>query len=176
MKTSNLWLALIPFAAFAVAFGAGAIALWFIAKRTKVSQTETKYGKALHVESPIGTLDVHPQGKLDPRLARIPIYPGAMREDPVGAESVSELHYGSTTLQETSASYWTPDSAQGVWDFYRAQLPGWPQNLDGAQGKELILHQKDCVLLLRVSTDRDRTVVETCIKPPGYPHIFGTRS
>lgn len=176
MRTSRLWLALIPFVAFLLAFGVGAVALWFIAKRTKVLQTETKYGKALHVESPIGTLDEHPEGKLDPRLARIPIYPGAMPENPVGAESVSELHFGGTTLQEISANHWTPDSASQVWDFYRGQLPKWSQNLDGAQGKELILHQRDCVLLLRVSRNQDRTVVETCIKPPGYPHVFGSGS
>jgi hypothetical protein len=39
-----MWLALVPFAAFAVAFLAGGVALWFIAKRTKISQTDTKSG------------------------------------------------------------------------------------------------------------------------------------
>jgi hypothetical protein len=120
----------------------------------------------------LGTLDVRPVAKLDARLAGIPVYPGAMAENPVGAESVSELHFLGKTLQEISASYWTPDSAQQVWDFYREQLPRWPRNLVETQGKELIRQETDCVLLIRVLGQRERTVIETCIKPPEYPHLF----
>lgn len=171
----KIWLALVPFAAFAAAFCLGAVALWFIGKRTKISQTETRYGKALHVESPIGTLDVHPESKLDARLAQIPIYPGAMPENPLGAESVSQIQFGNESLQEISACYWTPDNADQVWDFYRQQLPDWPRNLDESQGKELIHHEQDCVRLVRIMRRGDRTVIETCIKPPGYPHLFSGR-
>ncbi len=171
----KIWVALVPFAAFAAAFSFGAVALWLVAKRTKISQTETKAGKALHVESPLGTLDMHPEAKLDARLAQIPVYPGALPGNPVGAESVSELHTFGRTLQEISANYWTPDGTQQVWDFYRQQLPDWPRNLDEARGKELILQQTDCVLLIRVTKQQDRTLIETCIRPPGYPHLFERR-
>jgi len=171
----KIWVVLVPFAAFAAAFCFGAVGLWWAAKRTRISQTETRAGKALHVDSPLGTLDVRPEAKLDARLARIPLYPGAMPENPAGAESVSELHIGGRTLQEISANYWTPDSTQQVWDFYRQQLPDWPRNLDEARGKELILQQTDCVLLIRVTKQQDRTLIETCIKPPGYPHLFERR-
>lgn len=75
MKT---WLILIPFAAFATAFVTGALTLWFVGRRTKISQIGTRSGKTLHVESPLGTLDVRPDARLDPRLAQIPVYPGAM--------------------------------------------------------------------------------------------------
>jgi len=167
----HLWPFLIPVAFFAAAFTFGAVAIWFIAKRTKVSQTETQYGPAVHVETPLATFDVHPEGKLDPRLARIPVYPGAMPQNSVGAEAVSEVHIGSRVLQEISASYWTPDDEHEVWDFYRQQLPDWPRNLDEAQGKELIRSQSDCVLLVRVTPRHERTVIDTCIKPAGYPNV-----
>jgi len=166
----------IPLAAFGTAFLVGAIGLWFVGKRTKISETMTKSGKAVHVDSPLGTLDVRPEANLDPRLAQIPAYPGAMAENPVSAESVSELHIGHRALQEISASYWTSDSAQQVWEFYRQQLPDWPRNLVEAQGKELIHHETNCVRLVRVSKRGDRTVIETCIKPPEYPHVFGSGS
>ena len=112
-----MWFALIPFAAFAGAFLVGAVALWFLAKKSKISQTETKSGKTFHLETPVGTLDVRPEEKLDPRLAAIPIYPGAMPENAMAAESVTNLKVGWKTAQDISAKYWTPDSEKQVWDF-----------------------------------------------------------
>ncbi len=167
-----MWLALIPFVAFAGAFLVGAVALWFLAKSSKVSQSETKFGKTLHVETPVGTLDVGPKAKLDARLAPIPIYPGAMPENPMAAESITDLKVGWKTAQDISATYWTSDSETQVWDFYKQQLPDWPRNLVESQGKELIRHEPGWVLLLRVSGGRDRTIIETSVKPPGYPHVF----
>ena len=169
----RIWVALVPFAAFVAAFSFGAVALWLIAKRTKFSQTETKAGKALHVESPVGTLDVRPEAKLDARLAQIPVYPGALPENQAAAESVTEIHIGGRTVRDISASYWTPQSAEEVWDFYRQQLPDWPQNLDDTRGgKELMRHETDYVLLLRVSRRSGRTVIDTSVEPAGYPHLF----
>jgi hypothetical protein len=169
-----VWLALIPFAAFAAAFLFGAVALWFLGKRTKILQTETKSGKTVHVESPLGTLDVYPEAQLDSRLASIPPYPGAMPENAPAAQSVSDLRVGWKTAQDISATYWTTASEEQVWNFYRQQLPGWPWNLVQAQGKELIHNEPGWVLLIRVSGGRDRTVIETSVKPPEYPHPFGS--
>jgi hypothetical protein len=168
-----VWLALVPFAAFAGAFLVGAVALWFLAKATKISEAETKFGKTLHVETPVGTLDVRPEAKLDSRLAAIPIYPGAVPENPMAAESITDLKVGRKTAQDVSATYWTPASQQQVWDFYRQQLPDWPRNLVDSQGKELIRHEPGWALLIRVSGGRDRTLIETSVKPPEYPHVFG---
>jgi hypothetical protein len=163
---------LIPFAAFAGAFVVGAIMLWFIVKRSKIVQTETQTGKAVHIEMPIGSLEMRPEANLDPRLAEIPVYPGAMRENPLAAQSVTSAHLFSRTFQDISATYWTPDSVKQVWEFYRQQLPDWPRNLVDTQGKELIHDESDCVRLIRVSRRGDRTVIETCIKPPGYPNVY----
>jgi len=168
-----VWLAMVPFAAFAGAFAVGAAALWFLAKRSKISQTETKFGTTLHVETPVGTLDMRPEAKLDPRLAPIPIYPGAMPQNPMAAESITDLRVGWKSAQDISATYWTPDSEKQVWDFYRQQLPEWPRNLVESQGKELIRHEPGWTLLIRVSRARERTLIETSVKPPEYPHVFG---
>ncbi len=208
-----MWLALVPFAAFAGAFLVGAVALWILGKRSTISQTETKFGKTLHLETPVGTLDVRPQAKLDPRLAPIPIYPGAMPENiyvgtaalgcpadsksrtitnaetlgpaaqgqpgaavptlKMAAESVTDLRVGCKTAQDISATYWTSDNEKQVWDFYRQQLPDWPRNLAESQGKELIRHEPGWTLLIRISSGRDRTLIETSVKPPEYPYVFG---
>jgi len=169
----NLWLILVPFAFMAAAFAFGAVVLRYIAKRAKIAMTESQFGKTLHLETPLGSLDMHPQGKLDARLARIPIYPGALRENPEAAESVTELQFGGKTYLEISASYWTPDPADGVREFYRQQLPQWLRNLDGVQGgRELICREKEHALLVRIVKHKDRTVIETCVKPPDWPHPF----
>lgn len=165
-----MWMVLIPFAAFAVAFFGGAVALWFIAKRTKISPIEG--GTGTHVDSPLGTLDVRSDKKLDSRLARIPLYPGAMAVNPAAAQAVSIAQVGGRTLQDISATYWTPDSEKQVWNFYRQQLPDWPRNLIDTRGRELIEHESDCELLIRITREQDRTVIETSVKPPGYPLLF----
>ena len=167
-----MWLALVPIAAFVIAFLAGAVALWAIAKKSKITETQTKLGKAIHLHTPIGTLDSEPQDKLDPRLAILPVYPGATRADPARAQTVTQMDLNHGVLQEVSSDYWTPDSIDEVWRYYRNQLPDWPQNLDDHRGKELIHPEPDGVRLIRVSRGNDRTLIEICIKPVGYPHLF----
>ena len=164
-------LALIPVAAFLIAFLVGAVALWAIAKSSTVSQAQTKSGKALHVHTPLGTIDSEPQDKLDPRLAKLPVYPGAMRKDPATAQTVTRTDFNHGVLQEFSSDYWTLDPVDEVWRFYRRELPDWPRNLDESQGKELIHPEPDGVRLIRVTRYGDRTAIEICIKPVGYPHL-----
>jgi hypothetical protein len=108
------WLALVPFVAFALAFFIGLVfVLWFV-KRVKITETQTKGGEAMLFESPVGTLDVRPEEKLDARLAGIPVYPGSLRETPLSADTVSELHYGHTTLLEVSLDSRLGDSCLGI--------------------------------------------------------------
>ena len=167
-----MWLALVLVAAFVIAFLVGALLLWSIAKSSTITETQTKAGKALHVQTPIGSLDSLPQEKLDPRLAKLPSYPGALREDAASAATLTQLDFNHGVLQEVSATYWTPDSVDNVWQFFRRELPDWPRNLDENTGKELIHPERDGVRLIRVTRRADRTVIETCIKPLGYPHSF----
>jgi hypothetical protein len=167
-----MWLFLVPVAAFLIAFLVGAVALWAIARSSAITQTQTKSGNAIHVHTPIGTLDSEPQDKLDPRLAKVPVYPGALREDPASAQTVTRMDLNHGVLEEVSSDYWTPDSADEVWQFYRRQFPDWPRNLDESVGKELIHSEPDGVRLIRVTRQNDRTVIAICIKPVGYPHLF----
>ena len=167
-----MWLALVPVAAFVIAFLVGALLLWSIAKSSTITETQTKAGKAFHLQTPIGSLDSLPQEKLDPRLAKLPSYPGALREDPASAATLTQLDFNHGVLQEVSATYWTADSEDEVWQFFRRELPDWPRNLDECTGKELIHPEPDGVRLIRLTRRADRTVIETCIKPLGYPHMF----
>lgn len=167
-----MWLALVPVAAFVIAFLVGALLLWSIAKHSTITESQTKAGKSIHVQTPVGSMDSLPQERLDPRLANLPSYPGALREDPASAATLTQLDFNHGVLQEVSATYWTTDSENDVWQFFRRQLPDWPRNLDESRGKELIRPERDGVRLVRVTRRADRTIIETCIKPVGYPHLF----
>lgn len=168
-----MWLALVPVAAFLLAFTVGAVALWYIAKHSRIIETQTSSGKALHVENFIGTLDSRPEKTLDPRLAKLPLYPGAMPVNPTSADTITRLDYGHGTLEEVSTTYWTPDAEDEVWHFYRSALPDWPRNLVKHLGKELIRPEPDGVRLIRITRQQDRTFIETCIKPVRYPNLLG---
>lgn len=167
-----MWAVLLPLAAFLAALLFGAVALWYIAKHSRITQTETAAGKGVHVESFFGwSVDSRPEATLDPRLARLPSYPGALRNEPA-ADVVTELDFGRGVLREVSATYWTPDPEETVWQFFRRELPDWPCNLVKSHGKELIHPEHDGVRLIRVTRQSDRTIIETCIKPPGYPNLL----
>lgn len=163
---------LIPFAAFATAFCVGAVMALWTAKRTKIVTTKTTAGEDVRIETPLGTIGIHPTATLDPRLAEIPLYPGAESEKPATPASVSVVHFRGRTFEETTASYWSFDPVDAVWDFYHQALPEWPRNLVDARGKELIEHRTDCVRLIRITKVDQRTLIETSIKPPNYPHVF----
>jgi hypothetical protein len=167
-----MWLGLIPVAVFVIAFLVGAIALWAIAKSSTITETQTNAGKAIHVHTPVGALDSEPQDELDPRLAKLPVYPGAMGEDPASSQTVTQMDFNHGVLQEISSDFWTPDPIDEVWRFYRNRLPDWPQNLDEHRGRELIHPEPDGVRLIRVTRQKERTLIEICIKPVGYPHLF----
>jgi hypothetical protein len=107
------------------------------------------------------------------RLAAILVYPGAAPVEPGVADVETEVHFGHHDLREVTATYWTSTPEEIVWDFYRRELPQWLRNLDHHTGKELIDRADDCVRLIRVSTDKQgRTIIETSVKPPGYPDVL----
>ena len=93
-----MWLALVPVAAFVIAFVVGAILLWSLAKNSTITETQTKAGKSIHVQTPIGALDSLPQEKLDPRLANLPSYPGALPEDAASAATLTQLDFNHGVL------------------------------------------------------------------------------
>src|ERR1700739_3319930 len=101
----------------------GFVAMWIFAKRIKVTTEATKAGQAVHMDTPLGTMDLRPEDALDPRLASITLYHGAMPTNPGVADEVSEWRFRSIDRRDVTAAYWTPDPPQMVEDFYREELP-----------------------------------------------------
>jgi len=156
-------LLLIPFAVFALVFIIGFVCMVAIAKRVKIK--ETPQGQEIHLETPLGSLDVEPRSKTDPRLASMILYPGATPADRRAAEYESDIHFGPKHFKRIGADYWTSDPVDIVWEFYRRELPNWTINLAHDTGHELVERTSDCERFIRVYRRQDRTIIEHSIRP-----------
>jgi hypothetical protein len=99
----------------------------FIAQNIHVEHVRTRDGETVRVETPVGSMKVRAHERLDPKMAGVPVYPGAIREDHEhNAASfefdADDMHKEFTVL---SAEYSTNDSVERVRDFYRQELPHW---------------------------------------------------
>ncbi len=156
-------LLLIPFAIFALVVLIGFVCMVALAKRVKIK--ETPEGQEIHLQTPLGSLDVEPRSKPDPRLASMILYPGAIRADRRGAGYESDIHFGPKHFKQIGADYWTSDPLDIVWEFYRRELPGWSINLAHDIGHELVERTTDCERFIRVYRKQDRTIIEHSIRP-----------
>jgi len=92
-------------------------------------------GHDLAIETPGGRLDIRTHETMDPALAGIPIYPGAIRvSDSGGGANIewSSADGGGDSLHVMAGEFRTHDSARDVLDFYRRQLPSL-----------IVIHEKD---------------------------------
>ncbi len=115
---------LIGIVAVAVLAVAGLIVFgaWF-SSHTHVVESKGK----LDVETPFGSVRVKRQAGADARLFGVPVYPGATRSDDHRKVASVEFDFGDdhNELTIVAAEYTTPDSADKVFDFYKANLTGW---------------------------------------------------
>ena len=141
----------------------GFVCMVAIAKRVKIK--ETAQGQEIHLQTPLGSLDAEARSKLDPRLASMLLYPGAMPTDRRAAEYESDIHFGPKHFKQIGTDYWTSDPLEIVWEFYRRELPTWSVNPDRDIGHELVERTSDCERLIRVYRRQDRTVIQHSIRP-----------
>lgn len=154
---------LIPIAVIALVITVGFVCMVAIAKRVKI--TETTVGQEIHLQTPVGSLDVEPRSKSDPRLASMMQYPGAIPADRRAAEYESDIQFGPKHFKQIGADYWTSDPVDIVWAFYRRELPNWSVNLDRHMGHELVEQTAGCKRMIRVYRKQDRTTIEHSIRP-----------
>jgi hypothetical protein len=113
------------------------------------------------------SIEVPTQGELDPQLASILVYPGAV---PIkkSVEREADLHPDSHPSREVSITYWTPDPVEVVWEHYRRELPDWAETLSQGAGRELLYHTDHHSCLIRVYDKDGRTLIEATVKPAQY--------
>ena len=117
---------------FAGLFFAGVLVLaglfflgWQFSRGFHVETRDTASGKAVKVETPIGSLRVNSRESVDARSAGIPVYPRAelSRDDAKSATIQLDLGDEHADLHVVAAVYRTEDSVDAVKEFYKKELP-----------------------------------------------------
>lgn len=98
----------------------------YVADNIRVEKTRNAKGETVQVDTPIGSLRVQEDKKLDPKLIGVPVYPNAVRNDNHHAASVDfSLGSGRKEFTVVAADYTTNDSIEKVKEFYHHELPHW---------------------------------------------------
>jgi hypothetical protein len=161
MNSATQWLfVLAPFLIFAAVFAFGLLGLHALVGKLRDSITSTANTKEIHLRSPWGSLDVHPNASLDPRLAKILMYPGAAPLEPGVSEYDAEVHLLNQEFKGMAARYWTSAPEQIVWEFYHRELPDWKVS----QGRELLKAADGWTQAIVIHASGDRTIIETSIR------------
>lgn len=152
-------LLLLAFLAF-VAFVLGQLVLRLV-RSMRVSVTDAMTGKAVHVETPIGTFDLRPRQQLDPELASMLVYPGATPSESQPPEYAAEGTLLGKEFHVLVATYWTMTPPDVVWEFYRRELPEWKESRQRGRGRFLIQQSADGTRTIRVYGQSNSTLIET---------------
>ena len=131
------------------------------ARSIRASVSDTSGGKAIHIQTPVAVFDVKPQGKVDPELAAILVYPGATPIESQPAEYEADIRALGREYRILVASYWTLTSADAVWEFYKRELQGWQEKRQRGYGRSLSQDGADGVRSVRVYTQNGGTLIET---------------
>ncbi|MFB3825972.1 MAG: hypothetical protein ACE15B_04350 [Bryobacteraceae bacterium] len=141
---------LIGIAAVAALSVAGLILFgaWF-SSHTHVVESKGR----VNVETPFGSVRVKRQAGVDARLFGVPVYPGATRNDDHRKVASVEFDFGDDHKELTivTAEYTTPDPAEKVVDFYKANLTKWIVRRSRHGGWELRVneHGNERVVVIR---------------------------
>jgi hypothetical protein len=165
----HMFLAWVPFLVFAGVFTLGMLVLVIFAKTARVKVDGAGPRQTVHLEHRFVSLDVRPQDRPNPELAGVLIYPGAASLDKGVPGSDLEIHLLNKTFRAASASYWTSDPPEIVWEFYRRELPDWHESVNHGSGRELLQSSTGGNLkAIRVYPADGRTMIETGVKPASY--------
>ncbi len=92
----------------------------YIARQISMDIRSVAGGKAVNIETPVGSLEVS-TGEISERQLDLPIYPGARRQKKQGATISLEVP-SEKTVRVVAAEFETDDSLDDVATFYRKWL------------------------------------------------------
>jgi hypothetical protein len=109
----------------------------YIARHTRISSVSRGGGDDVSIDTPAGRLNVQANNRFDAAQSGLPEYPGATRKkDPGGAvlEWAPNSDNSDKNFAVSAEELETPDPADRVVEWYRAQLPGWKLVKERGQG------------------------------------------
>lgn len=161
MQNAIQWLFILaPLLMFAAVMGFGFLVIHRFVDSLREKLTGTLTRKEIHLQSSWGSIDVHPGTAVDPRLAKILLYPGAAPMQPGVPEYEAELRLLNHHFKGITAQYWTSTPEQIVWEFYQRELPDWQV----VKGRELTKDAGDHIQAIAIRSSGDRTIIEIAIR------------
>ena len=154
----------VPFLVFLVLFLAAAFrALRFLSK-IRATVSNGQLGKEIHLETPMGAIDLKPQPGTDADLASILKYPGAtpVRELTSTAYE-ADIHLEGHEGRYISETFRTDDAAGIVLDFYLRELPNWQQDRFYQHGYRLIHEDPGCQRAITIHRFGGHTRIEYAV-------------
>jgi hypothetical protein len=156
---------LVPFLVVGVAFLIAFFVFCHYAQKTRTRRLLSEPIPIVAIEGHVTSQEVSAHPDLDPQLASILVYPGAVPVRKSVIERETEVLPGSQRSRELSITYWTPDAIEVVWEHYRRELPDWAEALAQEAGRELLYRTDHHSCLIRVYSKDGRTMIEATIKP-----------
>ena len=135
---------------------AGAV---LVVHNIRVEESVSQGRKTVRVETPLGSLRVREQARVDSRQPGLPVYPGATASAKSGKAVNVELDFGGSEKQweVVAHEYTTADPAEKVIEFYHKDLPHWTVKTNRDGGVELKLSEKGSQRIVAVQDEGGRT-------------------
>jgi hypothetical protein len=159
---------LVPFLVVGGVFLIAFFAFCHFVQKTRIISRVSEPSPVADLEDHVIALDVPPQRELDPQLASILVYPGAVPIRKSVAEREVDVRLDRQHSREVSITYWTPDPVETVWEHYRRELPDWAETMSQDAGRELLYQTDHHSCLIRVYTHEGRTLIDATVKPAQY--------
>lgn len=118
----------------------------------RVEESVSQGRKTVRLETPIGSLRLREQSRLDPRRLGLPVYPGATATSKPSKSVNLEFDFGGSEKQfnVVATEYSTTDPAEKVIEFYRKDLPQWVFTARHNGSVEIKYSEKGCQRIVAI--------------------------
>lgn len=132
----------------------------YFAQNIRVHETETRRGKTVRVETPVGSVRVREGARLDVSELGVVLYPGAQAMGD-GAKVVNlDLGFlggAEGRFDVLAAEFTTADPPDKVADFYRKECPGWRFHSRGGDRVKLEIDERGFRRVVAIHPQGDGT-------------------
>jgi hypothetical protein len=137
---------------------AGAV---LVVHNIRVEESVSQGRKTVRVETPIGSMRLREQTRLDPKQLGLPVYPGATATSKPAKAVNLEFDFGGSEKQfdVVATEYSTTDPLEKVVEFYRKDLPQWVVTATHDGKVEIKYSEKGCQRIVAIHEEAGRTCI-----------------
>lgn len=135
---------------------AGAV---LVVHNIRVEESVSQGRKTVRVETPVGSMRLREQTRLDPKQLGLPVYPGATATSKPGKAVNLEFDFGGSEkhFDVAATEYSTTDPPEKVIEFYRKDLPQWTLRTSHDGSVEIKYSEKGCQRIIAIKDEGGRT-------------------